>query len=224
MLFVIDLETSGLRPEAGAGVVELAAVCVKGGVITDRFSTYVWPGRECLQAEHRKVLAEVSGIDPLTLLDLGVPDVITARDRLTSWLLGNAGVSRPKAAHEWSELRLESEAAGKPPRTPLPLTTYNREFDLGFLERLPWQLSWYLRTQAPVEVVFAPCVMLAAVGAMGAAGVLERRRDGNWKWPRLPLAARHFGIEFSETHRALADAEAAARLAIALGVEGAHAS
>jgi DNA polymerase III epsilon subunit-like protein len=43
-------------------------------------------------------------------------------------------------------------------------------------------------------------------------------RDGRYRWVKLGFACAKLGIEFEETHRALDDARAAARVAIALGV------
>lgn len=41
---VLDLETSGSAPHLGAGITEIGAIRIKGGVVLDTFSTLVNPG------------------------------------------------------------------------------------------------------------------------------------------------------------------------------------
>ena len=41
---VVDLETSGAAPSTGAGITEIGAVKVRGGVVIGEFETFVNPG------------------------------------------------------------------------------------------------------------------------------------------------------------------------------------
>ena len=49
---VFDLETTGLSPETD-GIIEISAVKVRGGKVTDSFSTLVNPGRHIPAAASR---------------------------------------------------------------------------------------------------------------------------------------------------------------------------
>lgn len=86
-LIVLDTETTGLSPD-DAGIVDLAAAAVRDGEIVSRFETLVWPGRRFLQARHRDVLARVSGINALDLLNEAVPDYAGTRDLFHEWMIG----------------------------------------------------------------------------------------------------------------------------------------
>lgn len=90
---------------------------------------------------------------------------------------------------------------------PYRMTAYNAEFESRFLRAPPW---------AGVPFDWQGCVMRHCTERMGAARALEKRRDGQWRWPKLIAACDHFGIELDGAHRALADARAAARLALYL--------
>lgn len=185
-LVVLDTETTGLEPGAAA-IVEIAAVAVRDGQIVDRFSTLVWPGREFLQREHRHVLDTISGINVLDLLDTAVPDATGAEALL----------------QEWAARATEGQ---------IRVTSFNVWFDRKFLQTDPWSLDLW----SEPGITWAPCLMLAAMEPMGKAGALQRHWRGGWKWPSLAEACAHFGIERQNAHRALGDAEAAARIAIAL--------
>jgi hypothetical protein len=214
LLFVVDTETTGLDP-AEAGIVELAAVCLRDGQVSDRFSTLVWPGREFLREKHRQALAAHSQIDPVRLLDEDVPVVVNARRLFLNWLCGNAGMNVPRDAAAWQAQASDAFMD----RTPLRLTSFNVAFDSKFLSCIRWELGFHCRALAPVEIEWAPCVMLAASQALGEAGKLPRNRDNTgWRWPSLARSCQEFEIPFTETHRALPDAEAAAALAVRLEV------
>lgn len=90
-------------------------------------------------------------------------------------------------------------------------TSFNVAFDAKFLAVEPWEVGY---------AMWAPCVMEACCRPMGEAGVLPKAKYGDrWAWPRLTAACEFFGVQFVETHRAKADALAAAKLAIALGLD-----
>lgn len=85
------------------------------------------------------------------------------------------------------------------------VTSFNTDFDRPMLERMG-EFGWR----------WAPCIMKRAMGVMGPAGALPRRR-GSWKWPKLSEAASFFGVTFKgDAHRALADTRAAAEVLVAL--------
>lgn len=88
-----------------------------------------------------------------------------------------------------------------------PLHAFNNGYDRTLLTKQPWRLD--LRP-------WGECVMQAAMAVMGEAGVLVQFPNGGFKWPRLSEAARFFGIQIRESHRALADARTTARIHAAL--------
>lgn len=211
MLFVVDLETTHLEPQDG-GIWDCAAVAVRDGAIVARFQTLVWPGRRRLRECNRQTLREVSGLtdaEILRLLDEDVPDSVTARNRLIEWLLEQVGVEATWPVHYCRRTGEE---------TPVRLTSYNAGFDSKFLSATPWDLDYFLPAAGSARLEWAPCLMLATSAHLGPKLDLPRRRDGSYRWLKLPRACQEFGIPFEETHRALADAEAAAQLAIRLGV------
>lgn len=109
----------------------------------------------------------------------------------------------PGAVHvsaEWREWARHLE----PP--PTRVTSFNVSFDRPFVEHWLGCLS--------SEPEWGPCLMLACQELM--ADVLERRYDGSIRYPKLSAACAHLGIPVATTHRALDDARAAARIAIAL--------
>lgn len=73
---VFDLETTGLSPETD-GIIEISAVKVRGGKVTDNFSTLVNPGRHIPAAASR-----VNGIT-----DSMVADAPGLKDALGSFLI-----------------------------------------------------------------------------------------------------------------------------------------
>jgi DNA polymerase III epsilon subunit-like protein len=81
------------------------------------------------------------------------------------------------------------------------LFAYNREFDMWFLERRPWNI---------LQNRWGECVMLAAMDSMVKAGKAETRRDGTPRWPSLAKAAIYFKVPQAAAHRALVDARTAA--------------
>jgi DNA polymerase III epsilon subunit family exonuclease len=54
---VVDLETSGAAPSTGAGITEIGAVKVRGGVVIGEFETFVNPGVQISQ-----FITELTGI------------------------------------------------------------------------------------------------------------------------------------------------------------------
>lgn len=216
MLFVIDLETTGLDPKT-AGVWDLGAVAVHRGEIVSEFQTHVYPGRECLQTEHLDVVQRVSGVSPqelIWLLHQTAPSVPLARRQLLEWMLKLSGVKAYPNGDEW-------KLADGQERVPLALTSYNVGFDAKFLRSLPWSIEHGAHGMGCCEIAWAPCVMVAASDELGRKGLLPSNGRGGYRWPKLPLACQHYGVEFVETHRALSDARAAAQLAILLRIPGA---
>ncbi len=151
---VVDTETTGTDPKM-ADLIELAAVKVKAGKITDRWSTFVDPGRSI-------VGHQMHGI--------------TDRDV--------KGAPSPKKAAE-QFLAFAGDA---------PLVGHSVGFDLGFIEAAlgdgyRFEQGRYLDTLAVAREAYPD---------------LENYR--------LETLTRIFGIELTENHRALPDAEATARL------------
>jgi len=236
MLFVIDLETTSLRPEKG-GVWDIGVVALQDGRIAGEFQTLVWPGRQCLQKEHLDVVQRVSGIEPGRLLrmltDTETPDVPVARERLITWLYTHLNVKRcgedvrgPKCIYpqcDGAGFWWEPGAGGKQqqrwcphcqgtgrlelPRTRIKLTAFNRPFDLGWLKAQPWDLGWFVPGLGHAELIEAPCVMAEAAAAMKVGARVK-----------LASACAHYGINPGTAHRAIDDARAAAELAIKLGM------
>ena len=85
----------------------------------------------------------------------------------------------------------------------MPDETFDRAF---------WDAEWW---GDAVYAQWAPCLMLTAAERMGAAG-----RPGGVLRVSLRDACRHFGVVLDEitAHHALADAMAAANLAIKMGM------
>lgn len=81
------------------------------------------------------------------------------------------------------------------------ISSYNRRFDKAFLEVEPYSLSRRSNGE------WGPCLMYEAKKAMGTKQCVK-----------LAEACAWFGIDPRTGHRALADARAAAKLAIALGL------
>jgi DNA polymerase III epsilon subunit-like protein len=85
------------------------------------------------------------------------------------------------------------------------ITAFNSGYDRGVLEVGGWRaLPW------------DKCLMLASMDVMGAAGALQERFNGSWKWPRLSEAADFFKVKQAGRHRALGDAATAARIMLAI--------
>ncbi|MEO8461689.1 MAG: exonuclease domain-containing protein, partial [Chloroflexota bacterium] len=158
-LVVIDVETTGTDPKM-ADLVEIAAVKVKGGKITEKWSTLVNPGRP------------IVGNQMHGITDADVKKAPSATD----------------AARQAIAFIGKSKVVG-----------HSVGFDLGFLEAA------------------------LADGTHFAAGTyldtLTIAREGypdleNYK---LETLSRFFGVELSQAHRALPDAEATANLLIWFG-------
>ena len=153
---IVDVETTGTDPKM-ADLVEIAAVRVKGGKITDRWSTLVNPGRPIIGNQMH-----------------GITDADVAK------------APKPAAAAK-EALAFIGDA---------PIVGHSVGFDLGFLEAAladgtHFEQGRYLDT-------------------------LTIAREGypdleNYK---LPTLSHFFGIELSQAHRALPDAEATANLLI----------
>lgn len=235
---MLDTETGGLEPQ-NSGVWDLAAVAVQDGALVSEFETRVWPGREFLQAPQRDVMQRISGLtsdDILRLLDADVPDVSTARNRLMEWMAGltsakHVGEDVKGERCDWTGChggQMHGTVAGfcagcrgsgykDVPRTRFPITSYNLGFDSKFLEAVHWSLPFHVSALFHAQVEWAPCLMVATAEHLGPKLNLPKR-DGRYRWVKLAYACQHLDIPFEETHRALSDARAAARIAVKLGV------
>jgi DNA polymerase III epsilon subunit family exonuclease len=152
-LVVLDVETTGTDPKL-ADLVEIAAVKVKGGSITDRWSTLVNPGRP------------IVGHQMHGLTDADVKDAPSPAEAVGKALdfIGDALV-----------------------------VGHNIGFDLGFLE------------EALPAARFEPGRYLDTL-------VLAREGYPEVGAYKLETLSAFFGIDLSQNHRALPDAEATAAL------------
>lgn len=208
MLIVVDLETTGLVP-GQAGIWDVAAVAIEGGEVRSEFESLVCPGAQYLKPEHLVVIEKVSAIaasEALPMLERA-PRTAEVRAQLIDWLI------------EITSAPLKEVGV---PQVPVRarLTSFNRAFDWPFLLYLDWELPFFTTVKAWLEFPETPCIMQIAEKKMRAAGWDKRRANGDPAWPSLREACTYFGVEFVETHRALADARAAAALAIKLGARG----
>lgn len=123
----------------------------------------------------------------------------------TSRLTADELLDAPNVAEVFTRWRAWArEALGEPPYL---VTSFNVEFDRDHLRNTPFDRLF----------TWQPCIMQRCSEVMGEAGALEPRYDRfGWRWPKLPAACAHFNVEFTECHRALEDAKAAARLVLAL--------
>ncbi len=151
---VVDVETTGTDPKM-ADLVEVAAVRVKGGKITDRWSTYVNPGRPI-------VGHQMHGITDKDVK--GAPSPAEAARKAFDFV-GDA-----------------------------PLVGHSVGFDIGFLEEA-------LGDGTRVEQ-----------GRYLDTLVIAREGYPDLENYKLATLADFFGIELTESHRALPDAEATANL------------
>jgi len=193
MLFVVDLETTGLDPQT-ACVWQIGCAAVAGGRIVSEYETKVRPLPDLFQSPHREVVRRVSGLDDTALLAL---------------------IDAPpydEAAYLW--WRWTWETCGNPFLR--RVTSFNVTFDRLFLERLLCCRTFGEHTVfgGHQELQWQPCIMAAAAQAMG----LLPRSDGAYR-VRLAVACEHFDIPLNGGHDALIDARAAALLAIRLGME-----
>ena len=157
-LVVFDFETTGMRPDLGARVIEVGAVRLEAGRITAHFQSLVHPG-----CRISRFIAELTGISNAMLQDA------------------------PNAAEVFPAfLHFVGDA---------PLAAHNARFDLGFL-------------QAELARLGLVCENPHACSLLAARRVLPEAPRY-----RLSVLAEHCGITPQGAwHRALADAEAAARL------------
>ena len=158
---VFDFETSGLKPEYGARVIEAGAVLLAGGEIGARFQSLVNPGRP-----PSRFIQELTGISAAMLRGAPKPAEIFPQ------FLAFVG--------------------------DLPLVAHNIRFDLGFL-------------QAELQRLHLACDNPHACSlALGRRILPDAPRHS------LSILAEHCGVTpdgpDGRWHRALADAEAAAKI------------
>ncbi|MDH4143181.1 MAG: polyribonucleotide nucleotidyltransferase, partial [Chloroflexota bacterium] len=156
---VVDVETTGTDPKM-ADLVEIAAVKVKGGKITDRWSTLVNPGRPI-------VGNQVHGI--------------TDKD-----------VAKAPSPAEAAKKALEFVGGSV-------VVGHSVGFDLGFIE-----------AALADGTHFEPGSYLDTL-------TIAREGYPDLENYKLPTLSNFFGIELSQAHRALPDAEATANLLIWFG-------
>jgi DNA polymerase III epsilon subunit family exonuclease len=153
---VVDVETTGTDPKM-ADLVEVAAVRVKGGKITDRWSTFVNPGRPI-------VGNQMHGITDKDVK--GAPSPAEAARKALDFVGG------------------------------APLVGHSVGFDIAFLEEA---LGDGTRVQP---------------GSYLDTLVIAREGYPDLENYKLATLAAFFGVELTESHRALPDAEATANLLI----------
>lgn len=157
-LVVFDFETTGMKPELGARVIEIGAVRLEAGRVTAHFQSLVHPG-----CRVGRFIAELTGISDAMLKDA------------------------PPAAEVFPAFL---DFVGK-----VPLIAHNARFDLAFL-------------RAELARLGLSCDNPHACSLLAARRILPEAPRY-----RLSVLAEHCGIAPQGTwHRALADAEAAARL------------
>jgi DNA polymerase III subunit epsilon len=102
---VVDTETTGLKPETGARVIELALVrLAPGGEIIDTWSTLLNPGVQ--------IPAETTAIHGLTDDDVaGAPSFADVADAVTARMRGCV-VAGHNVGFDWNFLRNEYRLAG----------------------------------------------------------------------------------------------------------------
>ncbi len=104
-LAVLDTETTGLSPQNGDRIIEVAVIAFDGGVVTDRWSQLTNPGKE-LDPE----VTRLTGIQPAELL--GQPTFAEIAPELHRRLQGrtlvayNAGFDRGFLLHEFNRAGL----------------------------------------------------------------------------------------------------------------------
>ncbi len=156
---VVDVETTGTDAKS-ADLVEVAAVRVKGGKITDKWSTLVNPGRAIVGNQ----------MHGLTDKDVkGAPTAADAARKLVAFL-GDA-----------------------------PMVGHNVGFDIAFLEE-----------------ALGDGTKVAANGYLDTF-VIAREGYPDVENYKLDTLARFFGVDLTQHHRALPDAEATANLLIWFG-------
>jgi DNA polymerase III epsilon subunit family exonuclease len=158
-LVVVDVETTGTDPKM-ADLVEIAAVKVKGGKITDRWSTFVNPGRPIIGNQ-------MHGITDADVKKAPAP-VEAARQALA--FVGDA-----------------------------PIVGHSVGFDIAFLEAA-------LADGTHIEP-----------GRYFDTLTIAREGYPDLENYRLETLSRFFGVDLTQAHRAMPDAEATANLLIWFG-------
>lgn len=111
---VLDLETTGLRPEADR-ITEIGAVKVRGGEVLGEFRTFVHPGRPIPPA-----VTTLTGITDAMVVD--APTMAGVLDHLLGFLTGAVLVAH-NASFDLAFLRAASERHGHPPPQPTVVDT-----------------------------------------------------------------------------------------------------
>jgi DNA polymerase III subunit epsilon len=100
---VVDVETTGGAPERGHRITEVAAVCVSGGRLVDRFSTLVNP--------ERRIPPMISALTGITeSMVVGAPPFRAVATSLTGVLEGRVFVAH-NAGFDWRFLGCELDRA-----------------------------------------------------------------------------------------------------------------
>lgn len=174
---VVDLETTGGSPAAGAHVIELGAALVARGRVLQTVGTLVRPPRYLdLKTTQAMYARRVHRIDDDVVWRDGLPTA-QAASRLRTWLC---------------RVRDRHGTVG--------VTSYNLPFERRFLDPSPWALGDL------DGVTYAPCLL-----ALARAALPELPSH------RLSEVAAHLDLRAAESHRAVADADLAARVWLALG-------
>lgn len=139
------------------------------------------------------------------------PEVL---DERVESALAVSGISRDDLIASQNAFVREPKVRGFFERHGWPwVTSYNVPFDREMMQRTWPEITERLR--------WARCIMSAAMGIMGPAGELRPadpshyRYDAKrpWLYPKLTDAARYFGAEAAQTHRAIDDCRMAAAVA-----------
>lgn len=104
-IVVLDFETTGLTPRQGDRVIEIGAVAIENGKITERFQTLVDPGKQVTS-----FIEEYTGISNTMLK--GAPTAAKAFPRFVEFL-GNAPLFAHNASFDSRFLDAELEILGK---------------------------------------------------------------------------------------------------------------
>lgn len=171
MLGILDVETTGLVA-ARHHVIEVAAVILGRNLEESAsFSSLANPGEEAILAADPQALS-ANQITPAMIRE-APPSEKVARE-LEAFLDAHWGTT---------------------------LHSYNRGFDMPFLEKSPWLV---------VRKRWGECIMLAATDMMNDAGAAERGPNSRPRWVSLASAAEFFSVHQEKVHRALPDARTAA--------------
>jgi len=168
---ILDVETTGLA-SSRYSVAEVAAV-ILGKDLEEMasFSSLVNPGEEAISNAEQAAL-QTNGITPAMMRE--APPIEQVARELEAFLDAHWGAT---------------------------LHSFGRSFDMGFLEKPPWQVT---------RRVWGECIMLAATDMMNEAGMTVRGPNSRPKWVSLAEAKKFFKVKEDQAHRALPDARAAA--------------